>query len=94
MIQASELINLAIALVLLPLIYMNTRHAPLPHRKTILWAIGFMFLGWIATILEGFFLPDLLDVLDHAATATGGCLFAYAFFATLRGSDMYRRRSS
>jgi hypothetical protein len=94
MVQANEIVNLGIILALLPLIYMSARRTPLPHRTVFTWAIGFMLLSWIVTILEGFFLPDLLNVLEHAVTATAGCLFAYGLFATLRGSDLYRRGSS
>lgn len=87
MLQASEVIDLVIAVVLLPIILSSSR-TPSPRRRSLLFvAYGSIVAGYVFTIAEGFFWYDLMNLMEHASYAVAGVLAVIAL------AD-YRRHSS
>jgi len=74
MLQPSEVIDLVIALVLLPIIVSSSAAVSGPRRRLILGAFGTIAAGYVFTIIEGFALPDLFNTLEHASHAVAGVL--------------------
>ena len=66
MIEQNELIAFLIGSGVVLFIWF-TRHriAQLPGYKWLLLSFLSLFTGWCITILEGFVLPDLMNVLEH-----------------------------
>lgn len=68
MIQENELLTLILSLGAtgFVLLFLNKLRA-IPGWKTLLVALGALLFGNIATILEGFFWPHALNVLEHGS---------------------------
>lgn len=75
--QPSEIVELLLALAFAPVIVAVIRRAHMPHARPFLLGYAFMTLGWAATVLEGFVLPDLFNTVEHASYAAAGWVFAY-----------------
>jgi hypothetical protein len=73
--QVSEVVNLVLAIFLVPLIVADVRQADAPSRGAFALGFSVMLLAYAVTIAEGFFLPDVLDVVEHALYATSGICF-------------------
>jgi hypothetical protein len=86
MLQPSEVVGLAIALMLLPIIFTSSRSVWGPLRTLILASMMSVVAGNVFTIVEGFTLYDLFNTLEHAAYALAGVL-AVAALLTLRRHD-------
>lgn len=84
MLQPSEVVDLVIAMVLLPLIISSSRSVRQPIRQLILAAFGSILLGYVVTILEGFFWFDALNTFEHAAYAAAGVFTLLAVLSFLR----------
>jgi len=77
LIQDNELFNAVLALAVL--IFLSSqllRLRKLPKRMILLFAYGTLFVGWVATLLEGMFWPDILNAAEHICYAVGALLFS------------------
>lgn len=83
MLQPSEVVGLVIAVILLPIIITSSRTIWGPLRKLMLAAMGSIIAGNAFTIIEGFVLFDLFNILEHAAYAVAG-VFVVAALLSLR----------
>jgi hypothetical protein len=80
-IYPNEVVNLAIGVVALP-IFLKARRFMRPFvGRAFLIGYCAMVASLVATILEGVILPDLLNVLEHAAVAVAGVSYAVAIVA-------------
>lgn len=76
MAQLNELFNLGLAIVLGPLLYLNRRGVPSePGYAWYASGVGLMAGAYVVTILEGYLLPDLLNVVEHSLIAGAGIAF-------------------
>ena len=77
MIRESELVTLLLALVLVFYLVASRQQVQrLPRYQVLLASLGSFLAGWILTVLEGFFLADLLNLLEHVGYASGALLLA------------------
>lgn len=78
MLSASEVVDLVIALVLLPIILTSSR-TPSHRRRVLLFAAYIAIVcGYVFTIAEGFFWYDTMNLLEHASYAVSGILAVIA----------------
>jgi hypothetical protein len=78
--QTSELINLALIVVLGPLLWITVRGVPVPQRRVFMAGLGAMVAGFVATVLESVVAPELLNLVEHACFAVAALLFAIGLF--------------
>jgi len=90
MLQPSEVVDLVIAIVLLPIIFTSSRAMRGPIRVLILAAFGSVVVGYVFTILEGYFLENLFNTLEHAAYASAGVLTLLALLGYYRWAVVQR----
>jgi hypothetical protein len=77
MVQENELITLLLGIGVLVFAVSNRlRLQRLPEWKFLVGALGLLFLGWILTILEGFFWESALNLLEHISYAASSVLLA------------------
>ena len=77
MIQENELVTLILGMsVLAFFVAGRVRIKILPAWRMFLLAFLVLVAGWMLTVLEGFFLPDLLNLLEHLCYAASTILFA------------------
>ncbi len=70
MVQENEIIMLILGLgVLLFLLGNRSRIKRFPSSNYLVLAFYLLLTGWILTVLEGFFLTDLLNFCEHASYA-------------------------
>ena len=81
MVQTTELFQLALALVLAPLVARSLRSVKIPGRRYIGHALLFAILSYVFTILEGFVAPDSFNLLEHLAVAGCGVFFGLSAWA-------------
>jgi hypothetical protein len=91
MIQENELLTLCIGLGALTFLLVNYRSlARIPHRGLFLAAFVAGLAGWIFTVAEGFFAPDLLNLLEHVAYTLSSALVAGWVWISLRDGARQR----
>jgi len=77
MVQENEVFNLIIAVVVGVFFLWNWRRIrTLHHLPLLISAFLALLLGWIATIAEGYWLPELLNAVEHSLYALGMVLVA------------------
>ena len=77
LIQDNELFNAVLALVVLIFLVTQLRRLQkLPKRVILLFAYGTLFVGWVATLLEGVVWPGILNTAEHICYAVGALLFS------------------
>lgn len=86
MIQQSELLVLALAVALGPFIAWAYRGIDFRERRWLAAALIAMVTAYVATIVESFVAPRLLNALEHAAFATAGACFMIAILGLLKMS--------
>lgn len=74
MLQANELINLVITVVLAPLLYVGLREVPAGARRAFAGGYSAMLVAYICTLAEAYTAPVLLNLVEHLAVATGAAL--------------------
>ena len=74
MIQASEVVDLVIAVVLFPIIATAVASFSARSRAFLLVTYAAIVCGYVFTIAEGFFLADAMNLLEHASYAVAGVL--------------------
>lgn len=73
--QPNEIADLILMLALGPVIVVAVRRIMPNFPKSGAVALGAMLGGYIFTIAEGFALPDLFNVIEHACYAIAGWAF-------------------
>jgi len=76
MFQASEVFQLALAIVLSPLIIRSLTQSKLPARRNIATGLMSLTAAYVLTVVEGFAAEELMNALEHAAYAVAGVAFA------------------
>lgn len=67
MMQENEIISLMLGISILILIFINRlKVKQLLFSGIFLSGFYFLLIGIVLTVLEGFFLPDILNLLEHA----------------------------
>lgn len=85
LIQDKEFFNALLALAVLVFIFAQRRQlSRLPKRTILLSAYGILLAGWITTILEGVFWPNVLNTVEHICYALGGLLFSFWCWVAFR----------
>jgi len=90
-IELGELMNVAMDLLLLPLLIAVLFKGRVPHARTLLSASLCIVFSHIATILEGFFLPAFFDAVEHLSMLFAGLLYLRAVVRLGRFLDARRR---
>ncbi|RYD84307.1 MAG: hypothetical protein EOP84_05860 [Verrucomicrobiaceae bacterium] len=77
MIEDNEVIVLVVATGVLLVLWVNRESMRrIPAARLLYWAFGMFFAAWCLTVLEGFFWPEIVNLLEHMATTGGAVLFA------------------
>lgn len=77
MIQEVEIIRLLISLgVLIFLFLRRDQLRVIPFSRLLMTGYLLLVIGWVLTILEGFILPDFLNVIEHICYASSSILLA------------------
>lgn len=84
MFQESEIVNLLVGFGSVPVLLALGRRTSPPRAGLLYAAFTCILSGYVCTVAEGVFLPDLLNLLEHLAYAAAGCLFL-AYVLLLRG---------
>ncbi|MBF4509355.1 MAG: hypothetical protein ISP10_02575 [Aeromicrobium sp.] len=90
MYQESEIVSLLLALFLTPVMARSVRSIQM-HGKA--WFVaGYLSVvaGYVFTIVEGYWLYDLFNALEHLAYTVSGVWFAMGGLALLRRSRASR----
>jgi hypothetical protein len=89
--QESEIVDLLMAVFLTPIMFVAFRTLVLPGKRWVLFGYLAMMSGYVFTVVEGYYSPDLFNFLEHAAYALAGIGFVGATWNLL--VDTRRRRS-
>ena len=90
MIQENELITIFIGIGLLILIIFNySKLKTLPAIKIILTGLSVLAIGWILTILEGFFLEELLNSLEHLCYFLSSIIMTVWFWIAVKQKEVH-----
>ena len=84
MLQENEVVMLLLGVGNLIFIALNRTHVKRINAWLILLSSYFLLLaGWMFTILEGFFLEDLLNLLEHACYLGSAIVLTYWCWKTV-----------
>lgn len=76
-VEPGEVILLALGLAALGLaVYRRKLIAGFPHISLMKWSYLALLAGWVLTILEGFFMKNTLNTLEHGCYAASTVLLA------------------
>jgi len=90
MIQENELITIFIGIGLLIFIIFNySKLKTLPAIKIILTGLSVLAIGWILTILEGFFLEELLNSLEHLCYFLSSIIMTVWFWIAVKQKEVH-----
>lgn len=78
MIQQTEVHQLLVAVIVLPLIYQSLRNIDLPGERPIIVGLSAMLLAYVFTLVEGYYAPELFNTLEHAMYAVSGVAFLWS----------------
>jgi len=88
MIQENEFLTLLIGIGLFIFIIFNyEKLKTLPAMKIILVGLSFLLIGWFLTILEEFFLEDLLNLLEHLCYIFSSIIMAVWFWIAIKQKE-------
>ncbi len=89
MIQQSELITLLVGVGVAIYVLLNFRRlSRIPRFSTLLIAYISLLAAWALTVLEGFFLGDLLNILEHASYAVSSVTTTlWCWFVFIKGEE-------
>jgi hypothetical protein len=83
-IEPSEIVNLVLLVTLAPMVLVAVRRVLPSTPKAIIVATVAMSCAYVLTILEGFVLTDLLNLLEHASLAVAGLAFLASIVSVRR----------
>ena len=76
MFEESEIINLILGLVSLVIVYYETRKRVIPDFQLFLAGFLFVIMARIFTVVEGLFLGNILNILEHFCYVFSAFFFA------------------
>ncbi len=76
MFEESEIVDLLMALLLTPIIWLSFRTLKLPGKTWFLFGYFVIMVAYACTVAEGYVLPDLFNALEHIGYALAGAGFA------------------
>ncbi|MCE5204171.1 MAG: hypothetical protein ABFC80_09225 [Coriobacteriales bacterium] len=91
MIEASEVVDLVMALVLVPIAMASARALPRGCRSYLEGWLAAMLAGYSLTILEGFFYPVVLNAVEHTCYAAAGVMALLTLLEVRRALSEYER---
>lgn len=86
MFQASEVVNLILAAILTPMLWVGTRGITLAGKRWFVGSYAAMMCAYVFTVLEGYYLPDAFNLLEHVSLAASGLLAATGAYLLLRST--------
>jgi len=88
LIQDNELFNAVLAFAVLIFLFTQIRRLPrLPKRVILLFAYGILFAGWVTTLLESVFWPNVLNTAEHICYALASLLFSLWCWVAFQSRD-------
>jgi uncharacterized membrane protein YhiD involved in acid resistance len=81
--QVSEIVDLIMAVFLTPIMFTTFRRLRLAGKRWFLVGYAAMLVGYVATIGEGYYLPDALNLTEHIAYAVSGIGFLGGLWSVL-----------
>jgi hypothetical protein len=88
--QPNEVVDLAVALFVTPIILSGIRGFVSPARGLIVAFVGCLLVALSATIAEGFVLYDVFNTLEHAMYAVAGLIAAAVMIVAWRSPGAWR----
>jgi len=82
--QESEIVDLLMVLFLTPVMAASLRSIHLEGRNLFIVGYFAVVVGFVFTIAEGFWLPDVFNALEHASYGVAGVVLAVASFKLMR----------
>ena len=87
MIQDNEMFNVVLGFAVLIFLFIQFRSLQrLPRRAILLSSYVVLLTGWVATVFEGMFWPNVLNIAEHACYALSSLLFSLWCLVALRRS--------
>jgi hypothetical protein len=83
MYQESEIVNLLMALFLTPIMFATFRRLRIAGRPWFLLGYAAMMAGYVTTIAECYYAPDLFNLLEHLSYAISGIGFLGGLWSVL-----------
>jgi hypothetical protein len=83
MYQESEIVDLLMAVFLAPIMYATFRSLRLAGKPWFVLGFGAMVVGYVTTIAEGYYAPDLFNFLEHLSYAVSGIGFLGGLWSVL-----------
>ena len=81
MIQGNEIVMLCLGIGGLIFLWRNRQQFDrLPYAKILILSYCILFLGWLLTVLEGFFWSNFLNYMEHTCYAVSAIIVALWFF--------------
>jgi len=88
MIQGNEAVMLCLGTGGLIFLWRNRQQLNrLPSAKTLLLAYCILFLGWVMTVLEGFFWSSFLNYIEHICYAVSTIFVVFWSFAIFKQKE-------
>jgi len=85
MIQGNEIVMLFLGIGGLVFLWRNRKgFNRLPSKKILLIAFHILFLGWLMTVLEGFFWSNFLNYIEHTCYAASAICIAFWTFTIFK----------
>lgn len=79
MFSQGEVVNLILGLAMLPALISSRADSPTRYTRYYVAGYAFVLASNIATVLEGYFAPDLFNVVEHSTLAFAGVTFAVLY---------------
>ena len=76
MFQEGEVFNLMLGVVSLVIVFYEIRKREIPGFRMFFWGFFFVCSARFFTVVEGLFLGDLFNILEHFSYAFAGFAFA------------------
>lgn len=93
LVQPSEIADLVMMMVLGPIIIVVVRRVIPALLLPAAIALGLMATGYVATVAEGFILPDFFNLVEHASYAFAGFVFVWLLLSCRRLLGLQRAGS-
>lgn len=88
MIEERELVTLLTGIAVLVFMYLRRKELEyIPNTAILLLSFTLLVAGWFFTVLEGFLLPDLLNLFEHICYALSSVLLAVWSWKTFAVQD-------
>jgi len=88
LIEENELIIFIIGIGLIIFIIVTySKLKTLQARKIILTGMSFLFIGWTFTIIEGYYLEELFNLLEHLCYTLSSIIMAVWFWIVFKQKE-------